>query len=195
MSNRINGKFYSTLKRRSSFSAQLQADTNDREYDIEFTGSAPKKMQFKLLDIDSDEGVLFKIHFKENRASTVKAEGVVVPENDWDDENNKPFELARNNCGENRQEGVSNILEVFIKKDCIIEISPRNAIKTKIRLEWTLEEFYASGGAQSFAERVALALGIDASRIKTVNVYQGSVIVDFFIEAILGDPEPVEALN
>jgi len=192
MSNRSNGGFYSSLKRRSSFSAQLRAETSDREYNIEFTGSAPKKMQFKLLDIDSNEGVPLKIHFKENRASTVKAEGVVVPENDWDDENNKPFALVKNNCGENRQEGVSNILEVFIKKNCLIEISPRDVIKTKIRLEWTLDEFYASGGTLRFAERIALALGIEPSRIKTVNVYQGSVIVDFLIEAILGDPEPVE---
>ena len=149
-------------------------------------------MRFKLLDIDSQEGVLFKIHFKENRASTVKAEGVVVPENDWDDNSNKPFPLNKNNCGENRQEGVSNILEVYIKKNCLIEISHRDAIKTKLRLEWTLNEFYAAGGTIRFAERVAAALGIEPSRIKTVNVYQGSVIVDFFIEAIIGDPEHVE---
>ena len=196
MSNRLNDTtLYSTQKRRSSFSAQIRADASDREYSIEFTGTAPEKMQFKLLDIDSQEGVVFKIVFKENRASTVKAEGAVVAENDWDDTNQKPFPLTKNNCGENRQEGVKNVLEVFIKKNCLIEITPREAIKTKLRMEWTLQEFYAEGGTIRFAERVASALGIEPSRIKTVNVYEGSVIVDFFIEAIINEPEPVKQLT
>lgn len=62
-----------------------------------------------------------------------------------------------------------------------MELIPRDAIKTKLRLEWTLEEFYATGGTIRFAERIAAALGIESNRIKTVAVYEGSVIVDFFI--------------
>lgn len=52
-----------------------------------------------------------------------------------------------------------------------------------MRLEWTLEEFYADGGVVSFTDRVAAALGIHASEIKTVSVYEGSVVVVFFIDA------------
>lgn len=54
---------------------------------------------------------------------------------------------------------------------------------TSVRLEWTLSEFYADGGVVSFTDRVAAALGIHASTIKTVAVFEGSVVVDFFIEA------------
>lgn len=50
---------------------------------------------------------------------------------------------------------------------------------TKVRLEWTLEEFYADGGVTRFVDRMAAALDISANRIKTVAVYEGSVIVDF----------------
>ena len=50
---------------------------------------------------------------------------------------------------------------------------------TKVRLEWTLAEFYADGGVTRFVDRMAAALDINANRIKTVAVYEGSVIVDF----------------
>lgn len=54
---------------------------------------------------------------------------------------------------------------------------------TKVRLEWTLAEFYADGGVTRFVDRMAASLGISAHRIKTVAVYEGSVIIDFAIEA------------
>ena len=55
-----------------------------------------------------------------------------------------------------------------------------------MQLNWTLEEFYADGGMTKFTERVATALNVPAWRIKTVAVYEGSVIVDFFL---LPDPD------
>ena len=54
---------------------------------------------------------------------------------------------------------------------------------TKVRMEWTMEEFYADGGTTRFVDRLSASLGIDANRIKTVAVYEGSVVVDFIIEA------------
>ena len=54
---------------------------------------------------------------------------------------------------------------------------------TKVRMEWTLAEFYGNGGVTRFADRLAASLGINANRIKTVSVYEGSTIVDFTIEA------------
>ena len=55
-----------------------------------------------------------------------------------------------------------------------------------MRLSWTLEEFYADGGTTTFTDRVAATLGVPAWRIKTVAVYEGSVIIDFFL---LPDPD------
>lgn len=46
-----------------------------------------------------------------------------------------------------------------------------------------MDEFYASGGVVSFTNRVAAALGIHASTIKTVAVYEGSLVVEFIILA------------
>lgn len=66
--------------------------------------------------------------------------------------------------------------------DCMIEIEPKDSIMTKVRLDWTLAEFYADGGTTRFVDRMAASLGIDAHRIKTVAVYEGSVIVEVYIE-------------
>merc|ERR1712127_859141 len=63
-------------------------------------------------------------------------------------------------------------------------------IMVSVRLDWTLDEFYADGGADTFTDRMAAVLGVHASQIKTVAVYQGSVIVEFFVDTDLDDEEP-----
>ena len=64
---------------------------------------------------------------------------------------------------------------------CRLHIIPRDAIMLGIRLEFTVKEFFASGGIVSFADKMAAVLGIHASDIKVVSVYEGSTIVDFFV--------------
>ena len=94
-------------------------------------------------------------------------------------------------CGENRYIGVKNILEFYITQGCTLRISPRNAIQTLVRMEWTFEEFFANGGTTTFMDRIAGSLGIHASTIKVVSVYEGSVVVDYAIEN--DDPTALEA--
>lgn len=65
---------------------------------------------------------------------------------------------------------------------CEIIVKPVDSIPSMVRLQWTMEEFYASGGPTSFADRVAGVLNIHASRVKVVSVYKGSVVVDYVIE-------------
>ena len=48
-------------------------------------------------------------------------------------------------------------------------------------MEWTFEEFFAAGGTTTFVDRVAGSLGIHASTIKIVSVYQGSLVVNYNI--------------
>ena len=86
-------------------------------------------------------------------------------------------------CGENRFVGVENFLEFYVTPGCQITIEPKDSIMTKVRMAWTMSEFYASGGTTRFVDRLAASLGISANRIKTVAVYEGSVVVDFVIEA------------
>lgn len=86
-------------------------------------------------------------------------------------------------CGENRFIGVQNILEFYITAGCNVVVKPRNAIQTLVRMEWSMEEFFADGGTTSFIDRLTGSLGIHASSVKIVSVYEGSLIVNYEIEA------------
>ena len=77
---------------------------------------------------------------------------------------------------------MENILEFFITAGCELEVAPRNAIQTMVRMEWSVEEFFDNGGTTAFMDRVAGSLGIHASTIKVVSVYEGSLVVNYGIE-------------
>jgi hypothetical protein len=72
-------------------------------------------------------------------------------------------------------------LEFVLEPGCLLLINPVDAIQANIRLSWTLAGFYAAGGTTTFVARFAAALGIVASDIKIVNVYTGSVYVQYAI--------------
>jgi hypothetical protein len=50
-----------------------------------------------------------------------------------------------------------------------------------IRMEFTLNEFFAKGGITTFTDRMAASLGIHKADLKVVSVYEGSTIVDFMV--------------
>lgn len=77
------------------------------------------------------------------------------------------------------------MLEFYLTPGCEITVQPKDTLLCAVRLDWTLDEFYASGGVTRFADRVAAILGVASSQIKTVAVYQGSVIIDFFVETLV----------
>jgi hypothetical protein len=58
-------------------------------------------------------------------------------------------------------------------------------------MEWTFEAFFASGGTTTFIDRLTASLGIHASTIKIVSVYEGSLIINY---EILVDDDDEEAL-
>jgi len=64
-----------------------------------------------------------------------------------------------------------------------------------IRLEWTLNAFFAEGGIGKFTDRMAAALGIHRADLKVVQVYEGSVIVEFQVLAGEDDPNPTRTLQ
>jgi len=51
-----------------------------------------------------------------------------------------------------------------------------------VRMEWSFDEFFSNGGTTTFMDRVAGSLGIHASTIKIVSVYEGSLVVNYAIE-------------
>lgn len=99
----------------------------------------------------------------------------------WNTDIGRHAPLLKTKCGENRYVGVKNFMEFYITAGCEVTISPRKAVVANVRMEWTLTEFYDDGGTSKFADRIASALGIHASRIKVVAVYEGSVVVDYNI--------------
>ena len=108
-------------------------------------------------------------------------DGNVMAPTDWDDDLMGFGVLPRTRCGENRYIGVENILEFYITPDCPLKIMPRDALMLGVRLEFTLDEFFAVGGVVTFVDRMAASLGIHAADIKVVAVYEGSTIIDFEI--------------
>lgn len=127
--------FYTGQLRLSRFPVQLETG---EDYTVEMAGTPPKKMRYKL---DADiGGVKLKVPYPVAGSYTVKANGRVVDYTEWDKEAGRHSDLTKNKgCGENRYVGIENFLEFYITPDCDIEVVPRDAIMTKVRLEWTLD--------------------------------------------------------
>jgi len=51
-----------------------------------------------------------------------------------------------------------------------------------------MDKFFSNGGTTSFMDRVAGSLGIHASTIKIVSVYEGSLVVNYNIQDTNNDP-------
>lgn len=57
-----------------------------------------------------------------------------------------------------------------------------------VRMEWTFKDFFSKGGTTAFSDRVAGSLGIHASQIKVVSVYEGSLVVNYEMTVAQGEP-------
>lgn len=75
--------------------------------------------------------------------------------NDWDDNIAGYKPVIQTHCGENRFIGLQNILEFYITSGCDLELKPRNVIQTKVRMDFTLEAFFSSGGTTNFIDRLS----------------------------------------
>lgn len=140
-------------------------------------------------------GIKIKIPYNDAGSYSISANGVPQEYTPWDKELGRHGELPKVTCGENRYVGVENFLEFYLTTDCEITVVPRDSIMVSVRLDWTLAEFYASGGVTTFTDRMAAVLGVHASQIKTVAVYEGSVVIEYLVEALPDDEEPAETLS
>ena len=79
---------------------------------------------------------------------------------------------------------VVNHLNFFVtsETDCILTIELQDSIQAMVRLDWTVDAFFADGGTTTFVNRVASVLGIHTSRIKVVGVSEGSIVINYVIE-------------
>lgn len=196
--NRVNSMmdhmwdgFYTGQKRLSRFPAQIETIG---DYTVQFTGTPANSIRYVLRA--EVGGIKIKVPYPNAGSYTVYANGNEMPYTPWDSNKGRHAELTKSKgCGENRYVGVENFLEFYINTDCEIRVEPRNSIMVSVRLDWTLESFYEDGGVTTFTDRMASVLGVHSSQIKTVAVYEGSVIVEFFVDAEPDDEEPEMTLK
>lgn len=125
--------------------------------------------------------MMVRIAYPSAESRQIHLDGKRVDMNQWDENIRMYGEIKRKFCGENRYIGVKNILEFYLTAGCTVHILPRDAIQTMVRMEWTMNEFFSNGGTTQFVDRVAGSLGIHASTIKIVSVYEGSVVLNYDI--------------
>lgn len=114
--------------------------------------------------------------------------------NEFDEDIGAQGEIKKDFCGENRYRGLEKILEFYLEAGCQIKISDVQTIQTAVRLDINIDDFFSGGGVTSFTDNIAGALGIHASNIKIVSVYEGSVVVDYYILADDDDEDPEATL-
>lgn len=62
-------------------------------------------------------------------------------------------------------------------------------------MEWTFAEFFASGGTTTFVDRLSASLGIHASEIKVVSVYEGSLVIDYELISSNGNQTALQEIQ
>lgn len=171
--------FYTGQKHKSQYTSMIQTNRN---YTIEYSGTPWKNQRFEMR---AEKG-LSKITIQYWNSLTIRVyanEEFIEPQ-PFDDTIGMQAPLSGyRGCGENRWVALKNQLEFIITPKCQIRLEFYDSIQTNVRMSWTMDEFYASGGVTSFVDRVSAALGIHASQMKVVAVYTGSVVVDFVVES------------
>ena len=171
---------------KSQFTALLQPEGH---YTVEFSGANFNKMRYRL---DANEG---RIHVTVKNMSSpwsnVILNGTVVSAAEWDPTEKAQARLSSYaGCGSNRYNNQDNSLEFILTAGCELQVRTESAIKSRVRLDMTEEQFYQQNGTRGFIERVAAALQINSSRLQVVEVRLGSVIVDYVISP---DPTSYDA--
>lgn len=64
-----------------------------------------------------------------------------------------------------------------------------------VRMEWTMSNFYASGGTTKFVDRLCAALGIHSSTMKIVSIYEGSLIINYNIVQDTNSTKSLQEIN
>jgi len=190
--------FYTGQVRLSAFPSLILAPQGeDTVTEITMTGSPPNKMKFNLYEqgAGTSLGTTIRIAYPDAGSKAVYKDGTLVEPNAWDDDIPGYGPVLQDFCGENRYIGIQNILEFYITSGCQLEIRPRNAVATMVRMDFTLESFFSGGGTTNFVDRLSSSLGIHASDVKIVSVYEGSLVVNYELTTSDDDPETLLALE
>ena len=64
-----------------------------------------------------------------------------------------------------------------------------------VRMDFTLADFFSGGGTTNFVDRLSSSLGIHASDVKIVSVYEGSLVVNYELTSPDNSPETLLQLE
>lgn len=58
-----------------------------------------------------------------------------------------------------------------------------------------MDEFFSGGGTTTFVDRITASLGIHASEVKIVSVYEGSLVVNYEVSVPDDDAKALDDLK
>jgi len=157
-------------------------------------------MRWKLDNKNIKNGIMVMLKYEGAQARSVLIDDEEVPYNQWQASETVKGQgeygpVTGKKCGENRYVAVDNVLQFYITGECTLEIAPRDAIMTKVRMEWTMDEFFDNGGTTAFIDRLCASLGIHASTVKVVGVNSGSVLVNYEITPAADETATLEQIR
>lgn len=186
--------FYSGQLRTSRYPVVVDAKRGNI-YEVEYTGNTPKNQTFTLKSQNREAALILRIFYPDTGSFSIYANEEFVESNSFNDATKQYDAISGSKCGENRFLGIVNILEFYLTPGCMVKIKPRDAIQTMVRMEWSLDAFFSNGGTTTFADRVAGSLGIHASDIKVVSVYEGSLVVNYDVTVPEGSTTTIAQLQ
>ena len=172
-------------KRYNRFAVVLLAN---HTYNFTFSSEPPKDMRFQIQKSDKyryyeEEWAAVKIYYPVKNSIRVRVKGRTV---DPLVVNNSNTESSLSKiCGGNKFYYNDQIIEFMVNGDrtCFPRVTLTNSIYLHTKFNMDLKTFYEMDGVTKFIDRICALLKIqDYSRVKIVGVYEGSVVVDSFIE-------------
>jgi hypothetical protein len=166
--------FESPLRRLSRWHSLIRTGFDD--YEILYRGTLPNVMKFQLQGGDSNSIIVKQRYTKSQVIQLTKLDGSIIrpaiP---------KDGILASDPCGANYYKGVDQVVYFKLTGDptCIVKTEVTNAVKGRVRYSIDIDEFFSQEGPTKFIDNVVMILGIDPTRIRTVDIVKGSTIIDF----------------
>jgi hypothetical protein len=121
-----------------------------------------------------------KIDFSHSRLYNVYANGVKIPPNPYNQTTKSYNPIAKTQCGENRYTKLTYVYEFYLTYGCEVKLEGVNFLEGMVRLQWSIDDFFADGGHDTFVDRLSSALGIPQNNIRIVDTREGSVILEWY---------------
>ena len=154
-------------------------------YTLKFDSSLPPKITYFLLGQPKSKGVHLKIEYQKPQSIHLYWNEIRQDRKFFSSLESVREATALTICGDNLWRVNDNVLELYINGDeeyCAIRAEQVNALMVSLRVECTIEEFFAGNMQNKFIDQVAAVLSIPIHRIRIVGIYKGSTVVKTFID-------------